>query len=352
MNTLIQTLPEGPLDIVGDIHGEFDAFRQLLHHLGYNEHGRHPEGRTLVLVGDVCDRGPDSPAMLHWLTDGVQNGVVRAVLGNHELNLLGQDPKDGAGWYFPEQRERDSPWYEPYRKATPRERAAFFDFLNTLPVVLLRDDIRIVHAAWLPESLEAVAKLPPKPTSELYRQFELHVKSTVRQSPFYEDYQREQETYAQALHDSSAAMSMLPATQQYDLLRSRHNPLRALMCGVETAADTPFFVSGSWRFTQRLRWWEDYADNVAVVFGHYWRRWQSLENQKPDLFAPAAPTAWLGRRGSAFCVDFSIGARWQDRRNGIAPADSCFHLAALRWPERTLMLETGQSFATTGFQAA
>lgn len=34
--SLIQPLPPGPLDIVGDIHGEYDALRQLLAHLGYD----------------------------------------------------------------------------------------------------------------------------------------------------------------------------------------------------------------------------------------------------------------------------------------------------------------------------
>ena len=60
---LVQQLPEGPLDIVGDIHGEDEALCALLSHLGYDEAGQHPQGRTLVFVGDLCDRGPDSPAV-------------------------------------------------------------------------------------------------------------------------------------------------------------------------------------------------------------------------------------------------------------------------------------------------
>ncbi|HEY9209506.1 MAG TPA: metallophosphoesterase, partial [Acidovorax sp.] len=62
--SLIQALPPGALDIVGDIHGEIDALEQLLAHLGYDAQGWHPDGRTLVFVGDFCDRGPDSPAVL------------------------------------------------------------------------------------------------------------------------------------------------------------------------------------------------------------------------------------------------------------------------------------------------
>ena len=54
---LIQALPPGPLDIIGDIHGEYEALVALLTHLGYGARGQHPDGRTLVFVGDFCDRG-------------------------------------------------------------------------------------------------------------------------------------------------------------------------------------------------------------------------------------------------------------------------------------------------------
>ncbi|MFC2307434.1 MAG: metallophosphoesterase, partial [Neisseria elongata] len=54
-----QSLPDTPLDIVGDVHGEFAAFQSLLHRLGYRDDGVHPRGRRLVVVGDWCDRGPD-----------------------------------------------------------------------------------------------------------------------------------------------------------------------------------------------------------------------------------------------------------------------------------------------------
>ena len=62
--SLIQQLPEGPLDIIGDIHGEYDALVKLLHHLGYDDSGIHPNGRTVVFVGDFVDRGHNSTAVL------------------------------------------------------------------------------------------------------------------------------------------------------------------------------------------------------------------------------------------------------------------------------------------------
>lgn len=57
----IQTLPEGALDIVGDVHGEWLALQNLLRHLGYDGEGNHPQGRKLVFVGDLCDHGPGKP---------------------------------------------------------------------------------------------------------------------------------------------------------------------------------------------------------------------------------------------------------------------------------------------------
>ncbi len=56
--SLIQPLPAGALDIVGDIHGEYDALIHLLAHLGYDEQGQHAQSRTLVFVGDFCHRCP------------------------------------------------------------------------------------------------------------------------------------------------------------------------------------------------------------------------------------------------------------------------------------------------------
>ena len=96
-----QNLPDSvPLDIVGDVHGELEALQSLLYHLGYQANGFHPHGRYLVFVGDLCDRGQNSPAVLAWFKQAYDAGYAYMVLGNHELNLLAHDPKDGSGWFF------------------------------------------------------------------------------------------------------------------------------------------------------------------------------------------------------------------------------------------------------------
>jgi len=64
--SLIQALPAGPLDIVGDIHGEYEALCSLMAHLGYDPQGKHPDNRTLVFVGDFCDRGRTVRPCWRW----------------------------------------------------------------------------------------------------------------------------------------------------------------------------------------------------------------------------------------------------------------------------------------------
>lgn len=73
----------GPFDIIGDIHGCAAELEALLAKLGYVD-GVHPEGRTAVFVGDLVDRGPDSPGVLRRVMAMVKSGNALCVPGNHE----------------------------------------------------------------------------------------------------------------------------------------------------------------------------------------------------------------------------------------------------------------------------
>ena len=91
----------GPFDIVGDVHGCLDELLALVTGpLGYmvaevtRPSGRrgfaisHPEGRRLVSLGDLADRGPDSPGVLAFWMDACADGAALAVKGNHDQKLL------------------------------------------------------------------------------------------------------------------------------------------------------------------------------------------------------------------------------------------------------------------------
>ncbi|UQX03518.1 polynucleotide kinase-phosphatase [Streptomyces sp. RerS4] len=78
----------GPFDIIGDVHGCSSELETLLAKLGYRD-GAHPDGRTAVFVGDLVDRGPDSPGVLRRVMGMVKSGNALCVPGNHE-NKLGR----------------------------------------------------------------------------------------------------------------------------------------------------------------------------------------------------------------------------------------------------------------------
>ncbi|MEV1063026.1 polynucleotide kinase-phosphatase [Streptomyces sp. NPDC050263] len=73
----------GPFDVIGDIHGCAFELESLLGKLGYVD-GAHPEGRQAVFVGDLVDRGPDSPGVLRRVMSMVRSGDALCVPGNHE----------------------------------------------------------------------------------------------------------------------------------------------------------------------------------------------------------------------------------------------------------------------------
>jgi polynucleotide kinase-phosphatase len=86
----------GPFDIIGDVHGcsaeLFTLFTRLGYDLVRDDQGRpvdaaHPEGRTPVFVGDLVDRGPDSPGVLRLVMGMVAAGTAICVPGNHEQKL-------------------------------------------------------------------------------------------------------------------------------------------------------------------------------------------------------------------------------------------------------------------------
>jgi len=85
----------GPFDIVGDVHGCFDELCLLLEKLGYAviaNNGSYsvtpPQGRKLVFVGDLVDRGPGTTQVLKLAMSMVESGTALCVPGNHDAKLL------------------------------------------------------------------------------------------------------------------------------------------------------------------------------------------------------------------------------------------------------------------------
>ena len=66
--------------VIGDIHGCFDQFIELLKKINYKK-----DEDKLILLGDLVNRGPDSLSVInHCMADS----SIITVLGNHDLYLL------------------------------------------------------------------------------------------------------------------------------------------------------------------------------------------------------------------------------------------------------------------------
>jgi protein phosphatase len=81
----------GAFDIVGDVHGCKDELLALMAALGWQDSPgagwTHPEGRLLVFVGDLVDRGPDSLGVLRLVAELCRHGRALLVRGNHDDKL-------------------------------------------------------------------------------------------------------------------------------------------------------------------------------------------------------------------------------------------------------------------------
>ncbi|MCI2416352.1 polynucleotide kinase-phosphatase [Saccharopolyspora sp. K220] len=87
----------GPFDVLGDVHGCRAELEELLGELGYVIErdaeqraigAAHPAGRRAVFVGDLVDRGPDTPGVLRLVMGMVAAGTALVVCGNHEQKLV------------------------------------------------------------------------------------------------------------------------------------------------------------------------------------------------------------------------------------------------------------------------
>lgn len=295
---IIRMLEAGPVDVVADVHGELEALEDLLGHLGYSATGTHPDGRRLVFLGDLVDRGPDSPGVVNRVRNLIDAGVAECVIGNHELGLMRHKLKPDNRWFYAQPEHLRA------------EQLAFFD---TLPLALERDDLRCVHAAWCDESAAKLRRHTG--VLEVYREFDRSIQEQLMATPEIDHIQRL-------------------------LLVQNGNPIKRMNSGPEEVAPKMFLLQGEPRYTDRLEWWNSYDGPLCIV-GHYWRGKTAKATTK-HLFDDARPYSLLGR-GQAMCIDYSVGWRFYDRLNNPPGFRGPFNyrLAAYRFPEHTLAFDDG-----------
>lgn len=297
--SLVQPLFDGKIDVVGDVHGEIDALKMLLDHLGYTANGTHSEGRRLVFLGDLTDRGPDSPAVVNLVKTLVNSGCAQCVLGNHDLNILLGQRKHDNHWYFGEDWSLDdSPEPTPAVLADDAIRRRVREFFESQPLVLERHDVRIVHACWDDEMVEIARKATD--AAALLQEYAVRIDSDNKTVPGLDDIDR-------------------------GLSHQNRNPVKVLTSGKERRVKAPFEASGKIRYEERVRWWESYNDGPLCVFGHYaYYREQAIESSR------------------AICADFVVAKRWKERTAATFNGTYRGQLGAVRLPERVVVFDNGE----------
>lgn len=137
---------------IGDVHGCYDELLLLLKKIHFDR-----KRDTLVFVGDLINRGPNSLAVLRFVRD--LGNSAKMVLGNHDLSFLAYafGVYHGRGSDFPEMlKAKDS--------------QELLEWLRQQPLMIYDEilDIAVTHAGIPPRwSIEHARKQARKATKKL-----------------------------------------------------------------------------------------------------------------------------------------------------------------------------------------
>ncbi len=81
---------------VGDIHGRLDLFTALARAIEADNAAADPARSTVILLGDLIDRGPDSAGVIRFSRAWQDRRKVRILAGNHEEMFLASFEKAGV----------------------------------------------------------------------------------------------------------------------------------------------------------------------------------------------------------------------------------------------------------------
>jgi serine/threonine protein phosphatase 1 len=161
---------------IGDIHGRADLFTRMIAMIESDDARRGPAQTTVVLLGDLVDRGPDSAGVIAAARGWGQRRTVRYLQGNHEEMFLAARTDEGILRHFLRHGGRETLLSYPigldeYGPATLEELQALmhdrippddFAFLSGMEDLIRIGDYVFVHAGIRPG-----APLEDQETSDL-----------------------------------------------------------------------------------------------------------------------------------------------------------------------------------------
>jgi hypothetical protein len=281
-------------DFIGDIHGHHVELEKLLAKLGYQKSQdcwTPPPGTQAVFLGDFIDRGPSCRQVLKIVRPMIESGVALGVMGNHEYNAISYWTPDGNGGYLRPHSEKNRQQHTNFIEEFEDDHQArdeAIKFFFSLPLVLeLADaDLRVVHACWSDDFVNAFRANSNVHNDRINPEF---IKASSRNnSP-------EHDIIEMLLKGPEARL----APGQFFTDNGNHRRESARVCwwaGAETRGQNRLILPRnpyprSKEITACLTPNIVRSPGKTVVFGHYW--WGK------DISGPPVGTDWI-------CVDLSV----------------------------------------------
>ena len=113
--------------LVGDIHGCFAEFLDLLKTINYDQ-----QKHRLILLGDIINRGPYSWEMLKW----VKSHNVEVIQGNHEEAFI----------RFARRNKPITPALDELKQQMGKDLESWLTWMESWPLYIEEEDFIVVHA--------------------------------------------------------------------------------------------------------------------------------------------------------------------------------------------------------------
>lgn len=161
---------------IGDIHGRADLLEELLRRIDADDAARTPSETTLIFLGDLIDRGPDSAQVVERLIAlKADHPRTRFLLGNHEEVFLEALRSENTGplryslriggdatvmsYGFTDAEYKRAGFEELHGMLRERVPPAHIEFMESFEDMIVLGDYVFVHAGVQPEAPLAQQKI-------------------------------------------------------------------------------------------------------------------------------------------------------------------------------------------------
>ena len=165
--------------IVPDIHADLERLNWSI---------AQANGKKMIFLGDLIDAGklvkkPNDLGILQQVSQLIYDGQASCILGNHELNaILFHRRSSTSNYPLRSHKEQNSKQHKSFIEAFGVESSDALSWtawmLETLPLWLEFDGLRIAHACWSEEAIKIVKKRRPTGHLQLEDLEEVAAKTT------------------------------------------------------------------------------------------------------------------------------------------------------------------------------